>query len=540
MSVSASPKHVSAPGRLRRRLGAEGGFVMIIALGVLVVVSLLTAAVFLTVQSDTSLTRGDLDGKRAYASAQSGLQAYLFALNQHASDSTWWQNCSNDTVTGAAVPASSYGATYDYTPVLANGAKSCSATDPVGSLIDKSTGTLRMKFTGYSGNTSLGNPTKTIVASFKTLSPLSFVWYTVHETVDTSIGGDGCATFYWQGSGPPDSCRIYWVTGDKVNGPMYTHDQLLIYPGGAPVFGRGPQDSIASEVPSSDPKALCVSSQCYGASISHPQPNVTPQVPLPSDNANLATDAAGPHGTVFTGATTLRISGSMATGYTCATATSCTPQTIDLSAKPIMYAASASGCDTAYTATGIDYTKSQVGGTGPTKGMYWGACGDIYVSGSYSVPVTIAAANDVIVTGSLTNASDTGGQTAPTGTATAGLVANQYVRVWHDCSGNPPVTIDAAILTLQHSFFVDNYDCGGGQLGTLTVHGAISQFYRGIVGQTGNSGYLKNYNYDDRLALILPPYLFDLQSTQWKVFRETLCSPTAVSTSTNSCAYTGS
>jgi len=538
--MSPSPVPFFAAGRLRRRLRAEGGFVMIIALGVLAVVSLLTAAVFLTVQSDTSLTRGDLDGKRAYASAQAGLQAYLFALNQHASDSTWWQNCSNDTVTGAAVPASTYGATYDYTPVPANGAKACSKTSPVASLIDTPTGTLRMKFTGYSGNTKLGNPTKTIVASLKTLSPLSFIWYTVHETEDTSINSDGCDTFYWQGRGPPDSCRISWVTGDRVNGPMYTRDQLLIAPGDAPVFGRGPQDPIDSEVPSSDPKALCVSSQCYGASISNPVPNVTPQVPLPSDNANLATDAANPsHGTSFTGATTLHITGSTATGYDCVTATTCNPVTIDLTQKQIMYAANAPGCDPKYTPTGIDYTKSQVGGTGPTRNMYWGACGDIYVYGSYNTPITIAAANDVIVTGSLTNVTDTDGQTAPTGPATAGLVANEYVRVWHDCSGNPPVTIDAAILTLQHSFFVDNYNCGGSRLGTLTVHGAIAQFYRGIVGQIGNSGYLKNYNYDDRLALILPPYLFDLQSTEWKVFRETLCSPTAASSSPNSCAYTG-
>ena len=70
------------------------------------------------------------------------------------------------------------------------------------------------------------------------------------------------------------------------------------------------------------------------------------------------------------------------------------------------------------------------------------------------------------------------------------------------CNGtnnNPNVTIDGAILTLAHSFFVDNYDCGGLPQGTLTVHGAIAQYYRGIVGQVGTSGYLKNYNYDDRL-----------------------------------------
>jgi hypothetical protein len=101
------------------------------------------------------------------------------------------------------------------------------------------------------------------------------------------------------------------------------------------------------------------------------------------------------------------------------------------------------------------------------------------------------------------------------------------------CNGtnnNPNVTIDGAILTLQHSFFVDNYGCGGTPQGTLTVHGAIAQYFRGIVGTVGASGYLKNYNYDDRLSLILPPYLFDLQNMEWGVFRETTCN-TAVSAS---------
>ena len=74
----------------------------------------------------------------------------------------------------------------------------------------------------------------------------------------------------------------------------------------------------------------------------------------------------------------------------------------------------------------------------PDQGrQYYGPCGDIYVSGTYSTPLTIAAANNVIVTGNLTTRR---GHRWPTrqGSATLGLVADQYVRVWHDCTGNPP------------------------------------------------------------------------------------------------------
>ena len=106
-----------------------------------------------------------------------------------------------------------------------------------------------------------------------------------------------------------------------------------------------------------------------------------------------------------------------------------------------------------------------------------------------------------------------------------GLIANNFVRVYHqvnrdsdgNCNGNYStrpsemgnVTIEAAILSLRHSFMVDNYDCGN-DLGTLTVTGAIAQKYRGPVG-TGSggsvdTGYLKNYTYDDRLRYRSPPF----------------------------------
>jgi hypothetical protein len=163
-----------------------------------------------------------------------------------------------------------------------------------------------------------------------------------------------------------------------------------------------------------------------------------------------------------------------------------------------------------------------------TSGNYHVGCaGDVYVSGSYNTPLTIGAADNVVIAGSLTTASDGAGN--PTASATLGLVANEFVRVMHGCTSNQLAnpTIDAAILALNHSFIVDNYNCGGSS-GNLTVHGAIAQYFRGPVGQVGSgggvlNGYAKNYNYDDRLANILPPYLFDISNSGWHVSRETLC-----------------
>jgi hypothetical protein len=141
-----------------------------------------------------------------------------------------------------------------------------------------------------------------------------------------------------------------------------------------------------------------------------------------------------------------------------------------------------------------------------------------------------------------------------TGTSTLGLVANQFVRVMHGvrtssgCTDDPAhtianPTIDAAILTLGHSFIVDNYNQGcHSTLGSLTVNGAIAQKYRGPVGTgsgTPTTGYSKVYGYDDRLHVLLPPYLFDIVTSAWQLSRETLCTASAAATDPTSCSYTG-
>ena len=56
------------------------------------------------------------------------------------------------------------------------------------------------------------------------------------------------------------------------------------------------------------------------------------------------------------------------------------------------------------------------------------------MSGNYTTPVTIGAANNVIINGSMTTSADSNGN--PTGAATLGLVANEFVRVMHGLNGS--------------------------------------------------------------------------------------------------------
>ena len=156
-------------------------------------------------------------------------------------------------------------------------------------------------------------------------------------------------------------------------------------------------------------------------------------------------------------------------------------------------------------------------------------CATLTVSGTYAQSLTIASAADIVIDGDIKNSGD----------AVLGLIANNFVRVVHKVSrtdasdattctnGNPTlhdVTIEAAILSLSHSFIVDNHACGA-RLGILKVTGAIAQRFRGPVGtlpnatNPGGTGYTKDYNYDKRLRFRSPPSFLDPVAASWRVIR---------------------
>jgi type II secretory pathway pseudopilin PulG len=527
----------------RRRAAGEHGFTMVLALGVLLVTSLLLTGVFFALQGEIHSGTNDLAAKRAYAAAQAGIQAYLNDLNQNPN---YWNTCANDIqTTPVTVPGSSDGATYTFAPVYANGNTSCTS-NVINSLVDTQTGTIRMVFTGKAGT----NPvlTRSIVVSFRMNTPLDFLWYTNYEAIDSSIKGLTDCNVYYRAPRTDTNCNINWVSGDVINGPMYTNDQYLILTGNTPTFGRSPADRIESNEPIDNNADICSGNNCGSANIKGTPVPDAPYVAMPSDNSELLTDAQS-YGNVFTGTTSVTLGspdGTHASVVTCTTsaASSCTSKTVDLKAQPIIYVNNASGCSVyQYSPFSVSYPNN---GTG-----YYGCAGDVYVSGTYSTSVTIAAANNIIIDGNVQTSEDGSGN--PTGTATLGLVADWFVRVMHGVNGTNPglnsnctatntasqtltnPTIDAAILALDHSLIVDNFNCGAspgvtGQPGTLTVNGAIAQDFRGPVGTSGTpiTGYLKNYSYDDRLANILPPYLFDISNSGWHVSRETMCIPGSV------------
>jgi hypothetical protein len=522
-----------------RRLGAEDGFTMATAMLALLVVTLALAATVTAVNGDISITGRDLDQKRAYEAARAGLADYAFHLNK---DNGYWAKCTNVPTPNAVnnvgstakrrnVPGNT-GATYAIELIPASGHSVCDPANPVASMIEQSggptNGTFRIRSTGYAGDTE-----QRVVASFKRASFLDYVYFTQYETSDPVTYGSTaeinlayqqCVRFYRDGrrfSTLP--CReIVFVSGEFINGPLHTNDELNIC--GSPTFGRGPSDLIEVGAPRPGYRAS-------GGCSANPNFRGTPLIPAtvltpPSTNDSLKNV---PGAAVYTGQTRIQLNGTQMTVRTNTGQTS----TVPIPMSGVIYVANSttSACSNAYS----PFRRNDQ--------MYpsTSACGNVYVSGSYSGQLTIAAENDIVIDNDVCRGSCSSG---PSGEGLLGLIANNFIRVYHpltptnrtttdnDCNGTSNgsgtqtnLRIDAAMLAIQHSFIVDHYNCGN-PLGNLTVNGAISQKFRGPVGTVSGtnpvSGYSKNYVYDDRLRYLSPPEFLDPVESAWHMQRQTI------------------
>jgi hypothetical protein len=536
---------------IRRRLsqtrrGAEAGFTMITVVLGMTFVAALSVVTVTAVQGDLNMNRTDLDKKRAYEAAKAGINDYVFHLKK---ETDYWAKCTNvkpatnavnqvgSTAKRRPVPGGT-GGSYAIELLPAAGQSTytqCDPNNPGLSMLEPSgmlKGTFRIRSTGFVGDSEVS-----IVATFKPATFLDYVYFTQRETLDpvsygyanpsSQLNGvnSQCSKTFDEGrmsSTIPSAggycVVISFVDGDSINGPMHTNDAFVFC--GKPTLGRGPADPVevsgppkgwfqTRDVPNSGSGCSGNSTNVKGTYVAN-----SPVIMPPPSNSALKSIA----GLKFKGQVRMCLNGtniSVGAGKTC---TESPLYSGPIPSNGVIYVESSS-CSTVYSPFTATYPASS-------------GCGNAFIRGNYSGQLTVATENDVIVDGNLIHS----------GEGVLGLVANNFVRVYHPFSSDTTSTqtgrencgsgsngpgsvqnlrIDAAILAIDHSFIVDHYDCGS-SLGTLTVNGAIAMKYRGPVGTTNGRGYIKNYNYDDRLRYLQPPSFIEPAESDWVVGRLTI------------------
>lgn len=520
---------------------AERGFSMFLVIMAMFVMSMFVAAAFAAANGDLPVAGVATERKSDYAAAEAGLHYYLNRLQQ---DPDYWTKCDTSPPNATEInPVNQVAANpstlrwrkvtpgssteldeYAIELLPVTGFAKCDPKNQA-SFVDQATGTFKIRVSGRTA--AAASRARQIIATFRRDSFLNFVYFTNYENRDPAAESSAterqrqstaCANKYRSERASSNCTEIQFITGDQINGPMHTNDDSVLVCG-TPAFGRttnmdgtARNKTDAAEVRGNSPGWV---SKCTGSSptvnnIANENKFVTKarMLALPESNKMLI-DVAKLSSSLYTGLTYIRLNGTTMT-----ITNNGSTFTRNWPTNGVLYVQNAVTCE-GETPTAADYANEPA------------TCGNVYVSGTYGKSLTIAAENDVIITPTQGASNPNITEVANTD-ATLGLIANNFVRVAHrveaNCGNNQSpvfnnITIHAAILALQHSFIVDNYQCGG-RLANLTVRGAIVQKYRGPVGTTPNTGYTKDYWYDDRFRYRSPPYFLTPVAASWDVVRQ--------------------
>lgn len=528
----------------------EQGVALVTVLGVLSVLTILVTGLLAYATTSMRQAARDEDTTAALAAAEAGVDDFLHRLNR---DAGYWQTADPDWNGGAGTPDPDNPALAGFTP-MPGSASNGSFTYTVDASAIAAEGNVEVIATGRADGQE-----RTVRAVLRRRGFLDYLYFTDYEVVDPalddSISLADCKVHDYNGRDPDKCTQIYWADADVVDGPFHTNDIIRIFRLASPTWtreattswtGLGNRHWQAKNGGSDASPDFQV-----GGDAVYDEPLEIP----PSNDAIKAEadpDVDG-EGCLYVGPTYIELVGDQMRVTSRETADPNPPGATvcrtDGSLQPIpdngvVYVANSPGPTTAKP---HPYTLALHNLSGSTKTWfenyfdetpYDPKAGDAYVEGALDGRLTIAAENDVVFVGDTCYATcaDTSGRG---GDDLLGIVANNFVEVYHPITwqddgdgsiewseivnvgfkgGNPwtNVRIDAAILSMEHSFRVQ-FHGGGPKLGTLDVHGAIAQLFRGAVGTNIPTGYDKLYSYDERLKYQSPPHFIDPVQSAWKV-----------------------
>ena len=394
---------------------------MVIAMGVMLVTSLLMAAAFVGAEGDIHLSHRDTAQKEAYYASLAGIQEFEYELQVNPD---YWQTCGKPT---NELPQES-SSSYKVKILPANGAIECLTSNPLETAIEK-TGAAANTFRVESIGTAGKSPEEhhTVVATFKVTGFLNFIYFTNHEDEDPSLYNASATctnpnTYYPETSG----CNlIHFASGDAINGPMHTNDAPCL--DGSASFGRkeqAPPDIVEFYRGVNTTSSCGATGTYYTATKSYIKGE---SLEPPKSDTSLETYANTED--EFSGVTRLELNGStnLITVYNAALSGG--KELLSWPSNGLIWVKQASGsCNYTYKTAKSDGEEEAKGETN---------CADVYVSGTYSKSLTIGSAENVIINGEIIAPTNSKGE--PTGTATLGLIANSFVRIYHPVKETYPV-----------------------------------------------------------------------------------------------------
>jgi hypothetical protein len=407
--------HLTSLTRKTVRPASEDGFTMLFALLALFVGGLLVAAAFTAANGDIKLTHRATLQSKAYYAAVAGVDRYQYQLTN---SPEYWTKCS--TLGTESAPLKVTGTTDENYTVKTLGSTGHTCESGKQATILEATGTAKGTFRILSTGTvkeGANTITRKIVATFSHPGFTKYVYesnFEVEDPVNYGAAASTCEYYYPErlAKGITGTCKpIQFAPTDEVNGPMHTNDWAAICASSssAPKFGReGRNDEIAM-AGHYDAGTGCSNSPNIVGNYTAEASSVLP----PSTDAELL-EAAG---TKYDGRTEIElISGSP---NKMKVTNKGTTSTVNFPSNGVVYvenSKSVACAITNYTPFGSDTTNDA-------------GCGNVYVHGTYTESLTIASADDVIVNGNLTTTTNSKGE--PTGGATLGLIAENFVRIYH-------------------------------------------------------------------------------------------------------------
>lgn len=546
---AATPSLPSATPR--RRAADDSGMALITVIGVTFAITLLITAALSYAVRTLPQTRAHEDGNAAMAAAEAGVDDLLFRLNQ---DRTYWSrpDPDNDALTGWRSLGTDREAAYSYF---------FDASD-IGR-----TGSLDVVATGR-----VGERTRTVQVRLRPDGFLEAIYFTDYEASDPyALSTDAttrtyldqrCAVYHPHRdtrpvSGTSGGCSdIRFAPGDELVGPTRSNDAMLIRPGqlggrqgprflGPVETGWDGRDASGTATGSLWLRDASSTGEPVFAEGVRPLPNG--RLAMPETSRSLA-EQARDTGCAYQGPTYVRLDDArmhVVSPLTPSPPSGCVGTDLPLPDGEVLFVSNSTASVGSHP-LGMPITATQGGRAVGDVTTYSRTAGDVFVHGRLQGQLTIAAENDVVIVGDTVYR-----QRGVDSSDLLGLIADNNVWIYHPVrrlyngwgqvtgysnlasqgrnlppfdrlpgnrSGMPGSAttwndpeVDAAILALNRSFGVQNFNLGAGfNCGgcALSVHGAIAQRWRGPVATaaagstTVASGYLKDYVYDTRLRFL--------------------------------------